>query len=162
MKRICVVVLALALLLVSQIGAFATSTPEVMLAGVEGNTSNLVNITKPENLKDSTFNISYIVSGYGKGGTVVTLYRYNLSDQVYEKMYLEASYVDENGKTQTIETASEVAIGTSGLFMSSVPLGQGENSFLLRAENGDLVQYVEFEITKYSYNIIDLIKSLSA
>lgn len=162
MKKICIVFLAVMLLLLSQVCVFAESTPDVILVGVEGNSSDLVSITKPENQKDSTFNISYIVSGYGKTGTTVTLYRYNPSDMVYEKMYVETSTIDKNGASKIVERASEVGIGTSGLFMCPAALNQGENSFLLRAENGQKVQYVELQITKYSYNIIDLIKSITA
>lgn len=164
MKKIGILlVLTVAVMLFSQIGVFA-ATPEVMMSveTEEANTSELVSITKPENLNDTTFNVSYIVSGYGIGGTTVTFYRYNAEEDLYEKVYNEMKYIDENGASQKIQSQAEVTIGTSGLFLNSISLGQGENTILVRAENGDLIQYIELYITKYSYNIIDLIKSMAA
>ena len=45
--------------------------------------------------------------------------------------------------------------------MNSISLKQGENLILVRAENGDEVQMMLLSVTKYNYNIIDLIKSLT-
>ncbi len=161
MKRFFSVLLMLAVLTVCQVGVFASDSPETLAADIEGTTSDLIIVTKPENQKDSTFESTYIISGYGMGGTVVTLYSYNEAEDVYEKVYNEVRYIDEDGGSQLLQTGAEVTIGTSGLFMGSVDLGQGENIILVRAANGDHVQFMKLSLTKFSYNIIDLIKSLT-
>ena len=159
MKKIYIMLLTVMILLLSSVGVFAA--PETLDADVAGNSSGLVVVTKPQNQKDSTFNQAYIISGYGKEGTTVTLYWFDSSEGNYKKFYNETTYVDENGATQKMQTASEVKIGTSGLFMNTISLGQGENVILVRAENGEHVQLMKLSVTKYNYNIIDIIKSLT-
>ena len=159
MKRIFSVILIIAILAVGQLCAFAS--PETLDSDVEGTTSDLIIVTKPENQKDSTFSTTYIISGYGMGGTVVTLYSYNANDDVYEKVYNKTQYIDEAGGSQLLQNSAEVTIGSSGLFMGSVDLATGENVILLRDENGDHVQYIKLSLTKFSYNIIDLIRALT-
>lgn len=160
MKKLLSLCLMMLLLLSCSINVFAS--PETVPADVSGTTSDLIIITKPENQKDSTFSSKYIISGYGMGGTQVTLYSYNENEGVYEKVYNTSEYVDENGSTQQVQTGAEVTIGTSGMFMGTVGLVQGENTILVRAANGEHVQFMKLSLTKYNYNIIDLIKSLSA
>ncbi len=161
MKRIFSVFLMLLVLSLCQLGVFASESPETLESNIEGTTSDLIIVTKPENQKDSTFESTYIISGYGMGGTVVTLYSYNEEADVYEKVYNKAQYIDEDGEAQLVQSGAEVTIGTSGLFMGSVDLGQGENIILVRAANGEHVQFMKLSLTKFSYNIIDLIKSLT-
>lgn len=160
MKKLFSFFLVPVILLVFGIGVFAS--PETISADVTGTTSDLISITKPENQKDSTFNSTYIISGYGMGGTVVTLYGYNPQTGLYEKVYNATEFVNANGESQNVQTSAEVTIGTSGLFMGAVNLGDGENTILVRAANGDQVQLMKLSLTKYNYNIIDLIKALSA
>ena len=152
MKKIFSVFLILAMLAVCNISVLAS--PDTLPANVSGTTSDLIIITKPENQKDSTFSSSYIISGHGMGGTVVTFYSYNAETGVYDKIYNATQYVDANGVTQTTQTVAEVTIGTSGLFMGTVGLSEGENKILVRAENGDHVQIMTLSLTKYNYNII--------
>ncbi len=159
MKRICLAVLMIAVLLFSQIATFAA--PETVANDATGNSSSLVVVTKPKNQKDSTFDGSYIVSGYGKEGTTVTFYKYSEKEGVYNKMYNESQYVDANGETQKTWVASEVKIGTSGMFMNPIYLTQGDNVVLVRAENGDKVQLMKLSLTKYSYNLFDILKALT-
>ncbi len=159
MKKIYIAIMVIAMLLLGQIGAFAA--PDTLPADVTGNSTGLVVVTRPQNQKDSTFNESYIISGYGKEGTSVTLYGYDAESGVYKKFYNSLKYIDGNGASQIIKTASETKIGTSGLFMNTITLGQGENTILVRAENGDKTQVMKLLVTKYNYNIIDLIKSLT-
>ena len=160
MKKLFSLCLAMLLLIACSVNVFAS--PETISADAAGTTSDLIIITKPENQKDSTFSSKYIISGYGMGGTLVTLYSYNEAEGIYEKVYNTSQYVDENGSTFKVQTGAEVTIGTSGLFMGTVGLSQGENTILVRAANGDHVQFMKLSLTKYNYNIIDLIKSLSA
>ncbi len=159
MKKIYIAILVAAVLLLGQIGVFAA--PDTLGLDAAGNTTGLVVVTRPQNQKDSTFEESYIISGYGKEGTVVTLYYVDSENGCYTKFYNEMQYIDENGASQVIKTPSEVTIGTSGLFMNPITLAQGDNSILVRAENGDNVQMMKLSVTKYNYNIIDLIKSLT-
>lgn len=159
MKKNILVFLIIATLLICQTVVFAS--PETLGTDIEGTTSDLIIVTKPENQKDSTFNSSYIISGYGMGGTLVTLYAYDEVDGVYKKVYNESKYIDENGSSQWVQTGAEVKIGTSGLFMGTVELGQGENTILVRAENGEHIQFMKLSLTKFNSNIIDLIKSLT-
>jgi len=159
MKKLYITFLTVVLLMLGQLAVSAA--PETLPQDASGNSSGLVVVTKPQNQKDSTFNAAYTISGYGKEGTVVTLYRYDAESAEYKKFYNEMKYIDENGGSQILKTASEVTIGTSGLFMNTISLGQGENVILVRAENGESVQMMLLSVTKYNYNIIDLIKSLA-
>lgn len=159
MKKIYIAILLVTVLLLGQIGVFAA--PDTLPVDSTGNSTGLVVVTKPQNPKDSTFDESYIISGCGKEGTSVALYSFNPELGMYEKYYSEMKYIDENGASQILRTASETTIGSSGLFMNTITLAQGENTILVRAENGENVQLMKLWITKYNYNIIDLIKSLT-
>lgn len=159
MRKVCIAFLMMFALLCGQVSALAA--PDTVAADATGNSSSLVVVTKPKNQKDSTFDAVYIISGYGKEGTTVTLYTYSQEEGIYKKLYNETQYVDENGVTQKAQTEAEVKIGASGLFMNPVTLAQGGNDLLVRAENGDVVQLMKLSLTKYSYNLFDIIKSLT-
>ena len=158
MKKILLTFAILAVFLSTHIGVFAS--PETLPVDATGNSTGLVVVTKPKNQKESTFEESYTISGYGKGGTTVTLYRYNAETNVYEKFYTESRVGDASDDAQVVRRASETTIGTSGLFMNTIVLNQGDNTVIVRAENGDMVQLMKLDIKKYNYTIIDLIKSL--
>lgn len=159
MKKVYIAILVVAVMLLGQIGVFAA--PDSLAVDTTGNTADLVVITKPQNPKDATFNESYIISGCGREGTTVALYSFSPETGMYEKFYSEMKYIDEYGASQVLRTPSETTIGTSGLFMNTITLTRGENTILVYAQNGDEVQVMKLWITKYSYNIIDLIKSLT-
>ncbi len=159
MRKVVFTVLLTVAMLACQLGAFAS--PDTISADSTGNSNSLVVVTKPKNQKDSTFGNSYIISGYGKEDTVVTLYSYSLDEGVYKKMFNDTQYVDASGAVQNTQTAAEVKIGASGLFMNTISLNQGANDILVRAENGDRVQLMKLSLTKYSYNLFDIIKSLT-
>ncbi len=159
MKKIYIAILVVAVMLLAQTGVFAA--PDSLPVDTTGNTAGLVVVTKPKNPQDSTFNESYIISGCGKEGTTVSLYSFSPETGMYEKFYTEMQYIDESGVSQVLRTPSESTIGTSGLFMNTITLARGENTILVHAENGDSVQVMKLLITKYNYNIIDLIKSLT-
>lgn len=158
MKKIIIAVALMVVFLLAHTGVFAS--PETLPVDATGNSSGLVVVTKPKNQKETTFDDSYTISGYGKGGTTVALYRYNVDEHVYEKFYTEAKSIDANGASQMLRTASETTIGSSGLFMNTIVLDQGDNTIIVRAENGDKIQLLRLDIRKYNYTIIDLIKSL--
>ncbi len=154
-----IVSLTLVLCFVGAIGVFAA--PDTVASDATGNTYDLLVITNPQNQKDSTFDSTYIVSGYGKEGTVVTLYRYDAAEDVYKKVYNETQYVDENGVTQKNYSEATVTIGASGLFMNTLVLVSGAQNLLVRAENGENIQMMKIALTKYNYNLIDILKSLT-
>ncbi len=159
MRKACIAVLMLVVLLMCQVSVFAS--PDTVGADDVGNSSELIVVTKPKNQKDSTFDSSYIISGYGKEGTTVGLYAYSTDEGIYKKIFNETQFVDEAGVTQNVATPVEVKIGTSGLFMNAVTLNQGANGILLRAENGDKIQMMKISLTRYGYNLFDIIKSLT-
>ena len=141
--------------------AAAYAAPETVASDAVGNTYELVVVTKPQNQKDSTFDSGYIISGYGKEGTVVTLYWHDSTENVYRKIYNETQYVDAAGAAQKTYAEASATIGASGLFMNTVNLAQGSNNILVRAEKGDCVQLMRLSVTKYNYNLFDIIKSLT-
>ncbi len=159
MRKLCTMVLLLAVLLLGQLSVFAS--PDTIAPDSIGNSNGILVVTSPKNQKDSTFSFDYVISGYGKEGTVVTFYSYSDDEGVYKKMFNETQYIDANGVVQVALVPSEVKIGPSGLFMNSVALKQGLNNLLVRAENGDAFQLLKLSLTKYSYNLFDLIKSLT-
>ncbi len=159
MRKVIFVALLIVSMIAGQLAAFAA--PDTIAADSTGNSNGLVVVTKPKNQKDSTFGTSYIISGYGKEGTVVTLYNYSANEGVYKKMFNSTQYVDASGAIQDTRTAAEVKIGASGLFMNTISLNQGANDILVRAENADKVQLMKLSLTKYSYNLFDIIKSLT-
>ena len=159
MRKVRFAAILLIVFVMCQLLAFAA--PETISADSAGNSNSLVVITKPKNQKDSTFGNSYIISGYGKEGTTVTLYSYSSDEGAYKKIYNETQFVDASGVIQNTSTAAEVKIGASGLFMNSIPLSQGANDILVRAENDDKIQLMKLSLTKYNYNLFDIIKSLT-
>lgn len=159
MRKVCIAVLMLAVLLVGQLSVFAA--PDTVAVDAVGNANDLVAVTKPKNQKDSTFDSSYIVSGYGKEGAQVSFYLYSGEDAVYKRIMNDIQYVSTDGTVQTAKVPAEVKVGASGLFINTVSLNQGANDILLYAEKNDKVQLMKLSITKYSYNLFDIIKSLT-
>lgn len=159
MKKIYLSLIFVLLCLCIPIGAFAA--PDTVAVDAAGDSYDLIVVTNPQNQKDSTFNASYIISGYGKESTSVTLYRYDAAANIYKKIYNETQYVDANGARQTAYTEATVTVGASGQFMNSLTLVQGANDILVRAENGGKTQLLKLSVTKYNYNLIDIIKSLT-
>lgn len=154
-----VISLTVLLCFIGTLGIFAA--PDTIASDAVGNTYELIVITNPQNQKDSTFDSAYIVSGHGKEGTTVTLYWHDATEDVYKKIYNETQYVDAEGVSQKAYSEATVTIGASGLFMNTVVLAQGGNNLLVRAENGDKVQIMKLSLTKYSYNLFDILKSLT-
>lgn len=139
----------------------AFAAPDTISSDAAGDSYDLIVVTNPPNQKDSTFNASYIISGYGKEGTTVTLYWHDAAANLYRKIYNETQYVDANGARQNAYTEATVTIGASGQFMNTVNLAQGGNNILVRAENNGKTQLLRLSVTKYNYNLFDIIKSLT-
>ena len=52
----------------------AFAAPDALYPDAPGNANGLVTVTNPEGTSDMTFDNSYVISGYGEVGTVVTIY----------------------------------------------------------------------------------------
>lgn len=159
MKKIYMIILTAVFCLIGMMSVAAA--PDVVASDTSGNTYGLVVVTNPPNQKASTFDSAYIISGYGKEGTVITLYWHDATDNVYKKVYNETQYIDEHGQTQKAYSEASATIGASGLFMNTVNLAQGGNNLLVYAANGNKLQLVKLSVTKYNYNLFGIIKSLT-
>lgn len=135
------------------------ASPDTVSPYEAGNASNLISVTKPEGQKDSTFDSTYVISGYGKEGTVVTLYYHDTITDMYQKIYNKVEYTEADGSVSVSYNEASASIGASGLFMNTVIPAEGENNILVRAENNGDVQYLKLTITRYKRNIIGIIKS---
>ena len=135
------------------------ASPDTVSPYDEGNATDLISVTKPEGQKDSTFDNTYVISGYGKEGTVVTLYYHDTITDMYQKIFNKVEYAEADDTITTSYEEASTTIGASGLFMNTVIPAEGENNILIRAENGESVQYLRLSITKYKRNIIGIIKS---
>ncbi len=153
---ICFIVL-FAIIGTSCLTAFAA--PEVLNPDVVGDATGLVTITNPEGASDMSFDNSYVVSGYGEVGTVVTVYTFNPATDSYEKLYKNVTTVSESGTYETAKRSVSSTIGESTLFFNTVNLNSGSNSFMIYAEKDGKIQINKFFIIKHNYNIIDVIRS---
>ena len=109
----------------SSVAVFAA--PETLNSTTTGNSSNIIVITNPPTDKSATFDMSYIISGYGRPGADVTMYFFD--GTVYRK------------------SAYTWKIGASGLFFKKITLAKGKNALICFAESGSANQTVPLEIT---------------
>ncbi len=158
MKKIIVSFLLLFAISAS-FGVTAFAAPDSLYSDAVGNTTGLVNITSPQGGVDETFDKSYVVSGYGEVGTVVTIYSYNWETGFYDKLYKTVTTVNADGVYETSRKSVSTTIGESTLFLGTVNLNSGINYFMLYAEKGDRVQIVRLNVNKRNYNILDIIRS---
>lgn len=122
-KKIVALVCIIAVM--SSVAVFAS--PDVLYSTSTGNSSNIIVITNPPTDKSATFDMSYIISGYGRPGAMVTMYIYD--GNVYRK------------------SAYTWTIGASGLFFKKITLAKGKNALICYAESGTANQIVPLEIT---------------
>ena len=125
MKRLKFISALFAALVVLTVSAFAA--PATITPGQASGSGDLIVIQNPPTDKASTFDKSYIISGYGKQGA--TVYIYKLSGGKY------------------VKTGYSWTIGASGMFFKRIELGKGKNSLICYAENGGSNQSVSLEIT---------------
>jgi len=118
----------------------ASASPDVIWPGESGNASDLIVITNPPSDKAATFDRSYIISGYGKEGSTVTLY------QLQDGAYRRTSYTWQ--------------IGASGLFFKRIELGRGKNSIICYAEINGSNQLVPLEITYLGTGFSDTLNGI--
>ena len=122
------------------ISTVAFAAPDVLYPTTTGNSNNIIVITNPPTDKSATFDMSYIISGYGKKGSEVTIYTYD--NGVYKK----------SPYTWTI--------GASGLFFKKITLARGKNALVCYAESGLENQTVPLEITYLGANFIGTLNSV--
>lgn len=158
MKKILVSFVVLFAIL-GMFGLTAFAAPDSLYPDAPGNANGLVTITNPEGTSDMTFDNSYVISGYGEVGTVVTIYEFNPTTGLYEKLYKPVTTVSETGAYETAQQSVSCTIGESTLFLNTVTLKSGSNSFMLYAENNGRLQITKFFIIKHNYNVIDVIRS---
>lgn len=135
-------VLLLSALLILLIGIAASAMPDTIWPGDEGNTAELIVITKPPKDRSATFDRSYVISGYGKEGTTVAIYK--LSGDTYVK----TDYVWQ--------------IGASTYFAIPIELDNRKNILRCRAEDGNGgYQYVTLEITYLGNSLSDMVRNIT-
>lgn len=156
MKKFIAIILA-CFFLSGAVTAFAS--PDTVSPYDAGNTYDLISVTTPQYQKDSTFSSSYVIEGYGLEGASVMVYWYDAANDIYRKVYDHAQGYDENGNPIIIYLEAAFTVGSSGQFKKSVELCPGANNFLLRAERDGLCQMVKISLTRYNYNLFDIIKS---
>lgn len=120
-------VIALFCVLTVAFSMVVSAAPDVLYSTSTGNSNNIIVITNPPTDKSATFDMSYIISGYGRPGADVTIYLYDGS------VYKRSDY------TWTI--------GASGLFFKKITLAKGKNALICYAESGSNNQTVPLEIT---------------
>lgn len=152
-------ILSLTILILVLTTAVCFAAPDTVSPYEEGNATDLIAVTNPQGQRDTTFDGSYVISGYGKEGTVITVYWHDAEADLYKKVYNEVKYTSSNGTVTTALEEASVTVGTSGLFMRSVDLSQGDHNLLIRAENGGSVQHLKISLTRYKRNLINIIKS---
>lgn len=155
MKRL----LSLIILIFVMVSMTAFASPDTVSPYEEATATDLIAVTNPQGQKDSTFDAAYVISGYGKEGTTITVYWHDATDDLYKKVYNEVNYTDADGATVTALEEATVTVGTSGLFMRAIDLSQGEHNLLIRAENGDSIQHLKISLIRYKRNLINIIKS---
>lgn len=157
MKKIVSFALALAAFL--SITVFAS--PDTVSPYEKSTATNLISVTKPEGQKEYTLDADYVISGYGKEGTVVTLYWHDNSVDKYKKIYNHVERKGSNGSSEVVYEEATTTVGASGLFMKSIELPIGGNNILVRAENGSEVQNVKLSLTRGKRNLMGIIKALA-
>lgn len=125
---------ALLLITVLSLSVCVYASPDTLYSTSTGNSNNIIVITNPPTDKSATFDMSYIISGYGRQGATVTIYIYD--GAVYKK------------------SAYSWQIGASGLFFKKITLAKGKNALICYAESGNSNQTVPLEITYLGSNFM--------
>ncbi len=132
-------IIALICVLTIVSGMAVSAAPNVLYSSSVGNSNNIIVITNPPTDKSATFDMSYIISGYGRPGATVTIYIYD--GRVYKK------------------SAYTWTIGASGLFFKKITLAKGKNALICYAEAGSSNQTVPLEITYLGSNFMNTLNN---
>jgi hypothetical protein len=134
-------VLLLSALLILLIGITVNAMPDA-ISGDEGSTAELIVITKPPKDRSATFDRSYVISGYGKEGTTVAIYKLSGGS------FVKTDYVWQ--------------IGASTYFAIPIQLDSRKNILACRAEDSNgLYQQVKLEITYLGSNLSDMVRNIT-
>ena len=139
--------------------SIANAAPDTVSPEDLGNTNNIISVLTPENLKGSTADETYIVSGMGVTGAVLTFYKFDEVNNIYTKIYVPVSYVDQFGTNVVKYNEATITVGETGRFINTVSLLNGKNNILIRAEYNGAYQIVKIDLTKNSA-FIEAIKNL--
>lgn len=139
MKIVKTLTLVAAFIVLLGVSAFAM--PDAVWPGDGGNTADLIVITKPPKDRSATFDRSYVISGYGKEGTTVSIYK------------LTGEYYTRSEYTWTI--------GASTYFAVPIELDKRRNILLVRAEDSSgQNQNAKIEITYLGNNLSDVVNGI--
>lgn len=152
-------ILSLIILIFVLTSTVCFASPDTVSPYEVANSTDLIAVTNPQGQKDTTFDAAYVISGYGKEGTVITVYWHDATENLYKKVYNKVNYTSLDGNVVTALEEATVTVGTSGLFMRAIDLSQGDHNLLIRAENGENIQHLKVSLTRYKRNLINIIKS---
>ncbi len=132
----CSFALALMLMTVFSLGAFAT--PDTLPADIVSSNESLITVRAPETTTVSTTNSKLAVSAVAAPGTVVTVYRYDAATDLFYKVMLDNEPL-------------ESVVGSSWLFAAQVDLQAGLNQFIVRGA----IDEENFTISRFDVNLLN-------
>lgn len=138
MKKFRILSALITALLVISFSAYAA--PSTIAPGQASGNGNFIVIQNPPTDKAATFDQSYIISGYGKQG--VNVYIYKLQNGTY------------------VKTDYSWTIGASGMFFKKINLSKGTNALICYAESGGVSQSVHLQITYLGTDLSNKINDL--
>ncbi|MBO7209305.1 MAG: hypothetical protein J6V58_06160 [Clostridia bacterium] len=138
MKKLRILSALITALLVISFSAYAA--PATIAPGQTGGNGNFIVIQNPPTDKAATFDKSYIISGYGKQG--VNVYIYKLENGTY------------------VKTDYSWTIGASGMFFKKINLTKGTNALICYAEDGGVSQSVYLQISYLGTDLTNKINDI--
>ncbi|MBQ2754422.1 MAG: hypothetical protein IJM94_02355 [Clostridia bacterium] len=138
MKKLRILSALITAVLVISFSAYAA--PATIAPGQTGGNGNFIVIQNPPTDKAATFDKSYIISGYGKQG--VNVYIYKLENGTY------------------VKTDYSWTIGASGMFFKKINLTKGTNALICYAEDGGVSQSVYLQITYLGTDLTNKINDI--
>lgn len=145
-KLLTSICLLMAISMLSAVCAFAA--PYSLSQWAQGNSNSLIYIKKPASHSATTSERTYTVTTAGRSGVQVTIYRKNIYDGNFYKVY-QGGYLLSG------------TIGASGVYVVSIELREGGNKMRVYAENNNERQIIDIDITRLSQSQIDKINGLS-
>lgn len=141
---------AIIALIIITMPVLSFASPEIIANGAQSSVSYLMQIKNPESDTTTTSNQTYMISAVALADTIVALYTYSPSSNVYTRMY------DENGNPL------EVKVGASGLYAQEIGLNQGSNKIMVRAQREqNEVQVFYLEINVLGKGFLSKIKTFA-
>lgn len=128
---------------------YYTVSQDALASDYTGNVTNLINVRNPSAGTVNTTTKSFAISAIAKSGVTITVYAFNNTTNLYEKVY------DENNQLM------QTVVGASNLYAQTLMLKQGSNKFMLVASKDGLVQTAKFEVTLLKASFKDKLKYLT-